>query len=536
MNLRPYQLKAVEAVKNDWQSHQSVLLVAACGLGKTQIFCQIIDEVCRNGKRALVLVHRRELVEQARNRLHKYWPQWKHKTGVVMAEYNHVDAQILFGTVQTVINRDIGNIDYFIQDECHRATSNTSVDVIERLKQTNPDIKILGVTATPKRADGVGMVNVFEKTSAVYDILFAVKNKYLVPPRWLAVQTGISLGNVAKNYQNGDFNAKQLADVFETKNCFELVVKTHQEYATDRQAIAFTTTVQGAYDLAETFNDAGITAVAADAKTSKTDRKRILDDFRNGRVQVLCNVGLYTEGLDVPEVSCIHQVRPTQSDGLYIQMIGRGLRIFPNKEDCLILDYAPKESRQIVMLGDVLGQKRIRKDAYIEQDAGEGDIIGGFTFDGNFHFLEGSPAEIITRQLNYLDDTPWRWYRGNDGWMSLGLGKASDDIERTAIISPPDDDGNMTLYAVWKDKDQKYWESKLYAVGTFEELSETADEWAAKYAVDILSMKGKHWQKQYPTEGQIRWAKQLKVWNDGLTRGECSVRINHALAMKSIGV
>jgi ATP-dependent helicase IRC3 len=111
--------------------------------------------------------------------------------------------------------------------------------------------------------------------------------------------------------------------------------------------------VAGAYALAEAFNAAGFSAMAADGTTDKQVRRQILADFRAGKFQVLVNCGLWTEGLDVPEIACIHLARPTKSDGLYIQMVGRGLRPVTNKTDCLILDYLPADARNVAMLGDI---------------------------------------------------------------------------------------------------------------------------------------------------------------------------------------
>lgn len=539
--MRDYQLEAVNGIQEDWKDHKSILLVAATGAGKTQIFCEVLDRNVVDNRRGLVLVHRKELVEQSRDRLIKYWPRWFGRAGVVMAARDECQCQMIFATVQTlsspkrlkkVLSR--GKIDYIVTDEAHHAEAQTYKQVYKALRDVNPELRHLGVTATPIRADGKGLRDTFEKVTNSYDIKYLVKRRFLVPPRWLAVQTGISLAEVKTIYRDGerDFSSRQLADVFETDNCFELVVKTHSEYAHDRQAVAFTTTVRGAYDLAEVFRNAGYTAQAADANTGKEDRQKILNDFRQGRLQVLCNVGLYTEGLDVPEVSCIHQVRPTQSDGLYIQMVGRALRTYPEKEDALILDYAPKETRRIVMLGDVLGE--VRKDAYIKAttDDDTGEIIGGFTYDGDFHWLEGSPAEIITRQLNYLDDSSWRWYRAPDGWMSLGMG--GKQINRTAVMSPPGEDGQMNLYAVWK-KDGGYWQSRLFESGTFEELSTIAEDWADKWADTVLAEKAKRWHKNPPTDGQIGLAKKLRVYREGMNRGELSDVITHGLAMKIIG-
>lgn len=548
MQLRPYQSEAIPSVQADWKTNTDVLGVMATGLGKTQVFCELIDQVCRGtGKRALVLVHRKELVEQARDRLLAFWPHWQGLglTGLVMAELDEAQAQVVFATVQTLaIPRrmerllDRGYFDLLITDEAHHASAASYQAVYKALRQANPDLRHLGVTATPLRADGQGLVTTFQKTSFSYDIKWGVQHGYLVPPRWLAIQTGISLADVASRRDSDgerDFNAKQLANVFETANCFELVVKTHQEYAATRQAVAFTTTVEGAHNLAETFRAAGISAQAADATTDKHERRRILDDFRAGQTRVLCNVGLYTEGLDVPEVSCIHQVRPTQSDGLYIQMIGRALRLFANKPDALILDYAPKEARNIVMLGDVLGSP-VRKDAYLEDKQEPGDVLGGFTFDQlGFKWLQGNPAEIITRQLDYLDLSDFHWHRAADGWLTIGLGRDSKRTDRTLAISPADKEtGLMTLYGIAQKEGETRQAYKILE-GDFDTLSAKAEDINARYADPVLARKGRNWQKQPASEDQLKFARKLHLKLTGdESKGQVAQLITHALALQAV--
>lgn len=422
-----------------------------------------------------------------------------------------------------------------IVHNCHHQTVNNSTyaKTLAALKAINPNLKHLGVTATPIRADGDGIGGVYQKESAHFGIVELIKNGYLVPVRWLAIQVGISLAGVKK--VAGDFQSKQLANVFETQNCFDLVVESHKKYASDRQALAFTVSVEGAYNLAKTFTDAGIVAAAADGNTKNDDRKRILDDFRCGKIQVLCNVGLYTEGLDVPQVSCIHQVRPTQSDGLYTQILGRALRTYPGKSDALILDYAPLDTRNIAMAGDVLGTP-IRKDAYIEEKEEEGDVLGGFTFDasGKFNWLKGNPAEIISRQLDYLDMSPFHWHRDREGNLSLGLGAAHDEIERTLVITAPEN-GVMALYLVAKRPDERKLTAYPVKSGEFDELSQWADEYSSKRGNATLAMKARAWHKQSPTEAQTNFAKRLGIKVNGSeSRGVLAQEITHALALHAV--
>lgn len=412
------------------------------------------------------------------------------------------------------------------------------MDFYEALYAVNPALWHVGVTATPIRADGQGLKVAYEKVSATFDIRYLVKAKYLVPPRWLAIQTGISLEHVATRRGadgESDFVTKQLADVFETDNCFELVVESYRKYAAQRQAIAFTATVDGAYRLADKFKDAGISAEAADGATNKQDRSQILQRFRKGEVDVLCNVGLYTEGLDVPEVSCILNVRPTKSDGLYLQMIGRGLRIadWAGKHDCVILDFSPQDSRQVVFLGDVLGTP-IRKDVYIKERKEPGEVSGGFTFDGEFKWLVGDPSEIVSRELDYLDMSPFSWYK-RDGWMTLGLGPGPvDEHERILAVSAPNEDGQVTLWKISRARGKKHYAARRGETASLDIVLAITDEISEQYGNRTLAMRQKKWRKNQPSPASIGYAENLGTYLAGMNQGQVSDAITHGLAMRAI--
>jgi len=543
LKLRDYQEKALAAVQTDWANGEdAVLITVATGGGKTAIFCALIDRLAQAqpGARFLVLAHRQELIDQPRDRMLQYFPQWAGRIGIVMAEQNQVDAQMVIATVQTLQSPArlaqllaAGPIDYVITDEAHHAVATSYQNVYKALRDFNPALKHLGVTATPKRADKAGLRAVYGKESAHYGIRELVKAAHLVPPRWLAIQTGISIASVAKTYgeDGGDFNQKQLADVYETANCFDLVVESHGKYAQGRKAIAYCVSVAGAHDLAQAFRDAGYRAGSADGTTSREERKTTLDAFRRGELDVLCNCALWTEGLDVPEVACIHQVRPTRSDGLYTQIIGRALRPVPGKVDALILDYAPVEARDIVMAGDVLGVEA-KKAVYIKETAQPGEFIAGITFDGEVKWLSGSPMELISRSLAYLDLSPWVWTKDASGWLILPLGKGSDDTDRTLAMSPVSD--KMTLYLVAKEPVDQWPRVYVAQTGSFEDLSAWSEEYAEKRGTAILAAKGKAWRKAPASEAQEKFARNLKVWQDGMSKGQCAEAITVCLTMRAL--
>jgi superfamily II DNA or RNA helicase len=541
--LRPYQRQAIDAIRQDWQDgYTDVLLTAATGSGKTVMFLQLLDELLHDGQRALILSHRRELVYQPYERLGQFWAHRQQHAGIVMGQSNEAWAQIVIATVQSLQGehrlRQIlssGPIDYLIVDEAHHSISDGYGNVIHTLKDVNPNLRHLGVTATPLRADGKGLAAVYQKESAHFGIQELVRMGHLAPPRWLAIQTGISLADIRSHGSGADrdFNQRQLANVYETANCFDLVVASHQKYAADRQSVAFTVSVDGAHELADTFNRAGIAAVAADGNTPQDARNHMLSDFRAGKYQVLCNAALWVEGLDLPEISCVHQVRPTRSDGLYAQIVGRALRLFPGKTDALILDYAPLDSRNLTMLGDVLGVEA-KKQAYIADKQARGEVVGGLTFDGDVKWLEGNPMEIVSRRLDYLNVTPWRWSQpfGKIGPMVLGLGPGEDGTDRTLVISSPAE--QMDVWLVAKREDERRYRAYHVLTGTFEECSEWANDYADQRGNAVLARKQAYWRDSEPSEGQVKFARRLGVYQDDMTKGEVADAITCKLALGAL--
>lgn len=555
---RDYQDQAVEAIRTAWDKGNSdVLITAATGTGKTAIFLSLLDEVLGqdSASRALIIAHRKELIDQPKARLSQYYDgKWDADTGVVMADVDECDKRIVVATIQTLnspgrLERILahGAIDYLIIDEAHHATADSYVAVWQELRNANPAMRHLGVTATPIRADGDGMAKVYQVEAFHYGIREAILGRNLVNIRWLAIQTTVSVKDVTTS--GGDFVAKKLSSVMEVDNVFDLVVASHKGYAGERQAIAFTVSVDGAERLANKFNAAGIPAAAVSATTNKNARSQAIRDYESGAVRVLCNVGIYTEGVDLPTASCIHQVRPTKSDALYVQMMGRALRLWPGKEDALVLDYCPKEKRNITMAGDVLGVP-LRKDAVVMMGAErEGEVVGGFTFDGKFKYLEGNPADLIARQLDYLDLSPWSWHRAEDNSMSLDLGEGSDHFERVLFICPGAQ-GELTLFGIARtvkrekaDPDgpetleKGSYKVKVLSSGTFAELQEKAEDIANRKGNPGLSSKTRNWRKQPATDRQIAFARRIKgAFKPGLSRGELAKRITHGLAQKQVTI
>lgn len=551
MKLRPYQETAVSAIRSDWATGVlNTLLVMATGAGKTNTFLHLAmhhaDAVPT--ARILCIAHRQELISQPLDRIGHIDPEWlmracdlRPRVGVVMAERDDCDRQFVIATIQTLASEkrlarllSHGAFDMLIVDEAHHACAASYVKVYEKLRAANPAMLHLGVTATPIRGDGAGLVRVYEKVSATVTIADLVRQAYLVQPRWLGISTGLSIANVKSS--GGDFVQSQLATIFDTPAGRDVIVRSYQQYATNRRAIAFTSSVAGAHDLAAEFNAVGVPSSAIDGTTPKDDRRRILESFRRGEIQVLANCQVLTEGFDAPGTSCILMCRPTRSDGAYLQMMGRGLRPAMGQaqpgEDCLILDFLPAETRNIVMAGDVLRlPKEVTRAVIKEVEAGE--VQAGFTFDGVHFNSNGSALEIIARELDYLQNTPFGWDQ-RDGWLVLSLGTDENHVNRTLAITPRDGDGPCKLLGLKSGKGVRS-EILHLAEGAFDDVSDMARRYAEKWGDGTLTQKERGWMRQPVSEGQVTTLQRFGFKHDTLaklSRGEASRLITWSFSRK----
>lgn len=385
ITLRPYQAEAADAIFREWEDKSSTLVVAPTGTGKTNLFCEVIRRV--QPKRAIVLTHREELTSQAVKRL---WADFGIDSQVEMADQwadeNYWNrAPVVVSTVQTqVAGRNGGRMSRFnpndyglvICDEAHHYTAPSFRKVLNYYKQ-NPEIKILGVTATPDRADEEALGQVFESVAYDYEILDAIHDGWLVPVEQQMVNiVGLDFSNVRTTA--GDLNGADLALVMEAEKNLHGIASASIDVIKDKRTLVFTVTVKQAERLAEIFNRhrSGMASWLC-GTTPKYQRHKILKDFSNGLTQVLVNVGVLTEGYDDPTVECIVQGRPTKSRCLYAQIIGRSLRPLPGivdglntpqerkfaisasaKPSALVLDFVGNSGRHKLMTSaDILGGK-----------------------------------------------------------------------------------------------------------------------------------------------------------------------------------
>lgn len=418
IQLRPYQNDAITNLKRlITNGERKIILRSPTGSGKTIIAAQIIRGASKKGSRVLFLAHRQELITQCSEKLSDI----NVEHGIIKAGIKPDPLQMVqVGSVQTVVNREIERPKIIIIDECHRARANSYTKIVDRF----PKAVVLGLTATPCRTDGKGLGAIFNSILPTIEYDQLIEQKYLVSYRVFAPPLNVSLAGIKKT--GGDFNKKEMNDRLAGSKIYGDVLKNWKRLASDRSTLIFCPSIVSSEALTNDFINSGIKAAHLDGTTPAEKRNKIISDLKSGIIQVVCNVGICTEGTDIPVVSCIVLARPTCSLSLHQQMIGRGLRIHPesNKRDCIIIDHVSNHNR-LGMISDEIewsldGEKkaglkekavsvRLCPSCFLSLRGGAYECPScGYIFEG-----KGKVFEVVNGELVEFKPKPI-YHRGTD--------------------------------------------------------------------------------------------------------------------------
>lgn len=443
--LRDYQRETIDAVTAAHGSGmQRPAVVLPTGAGKTVIFTHMATEhlAAQNG-RVLILVHRDELADQTVNKFRQIAPHLN--VGKVKAADNHVDADVIVASVQTVSRqarmeqvlagtRVYGHIGLVIVDECHHATAVTYRNVMAALgcysgEQARVpgeyDTRAAGFTATLARGDGTGLGDVWQDVVYTKSVLWMVARGYLVDPRARLIDIA-ELDLSAVKRSGGDYSAKSLGDALMEAGGPDIVAQIIGKHAADRRPMVFTPTVEMAGAVARTLSAAGFPADYVSGATPREERLLIYKRFRTGELHTLVNCMVLTEGADFPFADCAVIARPTRSDTLFIQMVGRVLRPSPatGKQDALVL-----------LLAGEGGKIR----TLIDLDSAVPDVQDGESLAEAYEREEArkeakAPAGSVRFELKHKDldlfggSTAYQWLRTWQGVQFIPTGGAGEII------------------------------------------------------------------------------------------------------------
>jgi len=534
ISLFPYQRQAVDAIH---AAHRGGMkrpaISAATGAGKTIMFATAIDE---SQERALVIAHRKELIDQAAQKIGFVIDP--SEIGVVMADRNQPLRPVVVASIQTIANPhrlgQLGQFGMVVIDEAHHAASPTYRKVLAALG-VGPQLptKALGVSATWDRADHKGLDDVFEDIVFEVGIEQLIVSGHLADVRAIAIETTLNVTGVPGN-GDGDFNTEALSREIVESDYADTLANAVRDHAFDRTSLVFAPNVRTAELFAAALNQVGVTATWVSGETPKAEREQAIADLTAGRIKAIVNCAVFTEGTDIPKVDAIVMGRPTASRALYQQMAGRGLRNYPGKTNCLIIDLVGVAGRlELQTAASLLGGKP-RKDAttsiasfrdLIDDDEAMERLLEGRSGPD----VKGELGQEFTqtaREIALIDRTRMAWTQIDISSFSLPAGSEGQII----IDEQRDGTYRVTRYGVNRSREELAVGLDIgYAQGVAESFVRQAGSGA-------LANPNAKWRRVPATPKQIETLVKLRIPHDpvAITKGEASDLISEKLGKHAI--
>jgi superfamily II DNA or RNA helicase len=375
IHLYPYQSEMVSRIAKSLETYRSVMVQMPTGTGKTHIIAAVTKSFIDKGSYVWIIAHRRELVSQITDTVSSF-VEGKERTNVDVYSVQWLTRHL--NDVKTVPS-------LIVIDEAHHAIAKTYSSIIESF----PKAKVIGLTATPCRLNGHPFTDLFDVLLQSHPINWFIAEGYLSLYDYMSVKPDNEdvriINSLRKRGADGDFSMKEMSEKLDIRPSLERLCDTITRYAKGKKGIVYAIDINHAEHIAELYQKKGIKAIAISSKMPDKDRNEILERFRNtqtggnkplkaGDIQVIVNVSLFDEGLDCPDVEFIQMARPTLSLSKYLQMVGRGLRVYDGKRYCLILDNVgnyrlfglPSDDRdwEAMFVGSTKGKGDIKKPLF----------------------------------------------------------------------------------------------------------------------------------------------------------------------------
>lgn len=357
ITLYPHQRSSIDALYEWFRSNQegNPLLVLPTGSGKSVVLAKMIQEIFETwpGQRVLMLTHVKELIDQNAKRLKAVWPMAP--LGIYSAGLGRKDAfdPIIFAGIQSVWKKalHLGRFDLIFVDEAHLigGDSGSRYQVFfDEAREINPGVRIVGLTATAFRTTTGALTHgdlaLFADVAYEIGLLQLIADGFLCPLVTKSTTTQLDVSGVKS--RNGEFIPGQLERAVDRDDVTQAALDEVERYGADRkQWLVFCAGVSHAGHVTAALQARGVPAGCVTGKTNRYQRDNLIASYRSGRLRALVNANVLTTGFDAPETDLLAVLRPTQSPGLYVQIMGRGMRTAPGKESCLVLDFAGNVSR-----------------------------------------------------------------------------------------------------------------------------------------------------------------------------------------------
>lgn len=348
LSLRDYQQTAKEQIFAAWDDIDNVMFQMPTGTGKTRLFTSIISDIKAwsiinrtDDTKVLIIAHRIELIEQISENLDKY----KVTHGIIAGgKERDLRPQVQVASIQTITHRtnvDVANnlnVGFIIIDEAHHSTANS----YKKLWSLYPESKKLGVTATPWRMNQTGFTSLYDK------LIISQSIKEFINKGWLAPYSYYSIGKgsvVNKEIDlidefdiEGDYKTSALERAMDKSSIRAQLLDSYLKLAKGKKGIIYSISRKHSDHICAEYKAAGVSIVRIDSETPREERRLYVKRFKNGQIDVIVNVDIFSEGFDCPDIEFIQLARPTKSLVKYLQQVGRGLRPTKNKGKCVILD------------------------------------------------------------------------------------------------------------------------------------------------------------------------------------------------------
>ena len=532
--LRPYQAEAVAEVVKYWATpdleRYTPVVVLPTGTGKSTVIAKLATEARRLGLRVAMLAHRRELLDQMAASVSAVAPTLP-PVGIVQGERNAPEADVVAASFQTLVASparlaELGRREVVLVDEMHHSAAETYKGVLDDLGVTKYDtdrpVFACGFTATASRADG-GLVDIWDKVVYEKSLSWAIKQGYLVTPRGLTVVLpDLDLSHVT--VRAGDYAAGELEHVMQAS--VDTTVAAMLTHAAGRASIVFAAGVDHAEALADALTANGVRAAAVTGAMSAEARAEVYAAFTEARLDAMVTVQVLTEGADFPRCDAVVMARPTRSQTLYSQMVGRAVRLYPGKDDALVLDLAGvTRDMSLVTLSDLTTEAHTARVSPTSTDDPGQD--------------EPAPKperkqRIGVADLEHIDllaVSPANWLVTAKGVRFLDVGNKA-----LVFLWPPHPEGSHEVMVGVVHTPPKPGDGWLYNgyAGELADAIEAAEHAAETYGQ--LPPRQAPWRNRAtPSQAQINLAKGLGIADaDDKTRARLSDDISTALATKRL--
>lgn len=347
--LRPYQQDVKDKIFTLWKSEKNVMLQMPTGAGKTILFSSVINDIIKvPDSKILIIAHRKELLEQISSHLSKY----NIEHGIISSNRKRcLEKRVQVASIQTLTHKNNEEItksfvpNFIVIDEAHHTLAKT----YDQLWKLYPLSWKLGVTATPCRINGAPFTNHFSELISSLSVKELIEKGFLSDYTFYTENPDSDLFkailSIKKKSSTGDYRINDLLQNLNVERHVKKLVLSYSTYANGLKGIVYCISIEHAHNICEAYKNIGVVAEYIDSKTPKTEREQIVQDFKDGKIQVLVNVDIFSEGFDCPDVEFIQMARPTWSLSKYMQQVGRGLRTSPGKDKTIILDNAGMYAR-----------------------------------------------------------------------------------------------------------------------------------------------------------------------------------------------